>query len=105
MLLQQLHFPSGRWKLIWADAGYSGPDFAQWMEQRHGVMVQIVSKRQQTGFEVLARRWVVERTWSWLMNHPRLQIDCERDPIVHEGFVWAAPSRMLLRRLTEPEPA
>jgi len=42
-------------------------------------------------FEVLPRRWVVERTWSWLMNNRRLQIDYERDPAVTEGFIWAAP--------------
>ena len=56
-------------------------------------------------FEVLPGRWVVERTWSWLMNHRRLQVDYERNPEVTEGFVWAAHSRLLLRRLTEPLPA
>ena len=56
MLLEDLRFPDGRLKLMWADAGYSGLEFAQWVEQRHGVKVEIVSKRQQTGFKVLARR-------------------------------------------------
>jgi transposase len=50
----------------------------------------------------LPRRWVVERTWSWLMNHRRLQVDYERDPLVAEGFIWAAHARLLLRRLTDP---
>ena len=60
-----------------------------------------VVKRIHAGvFEVLPRRWVVERTWSWLMNNRRLQVDYERDPLVAEGFVWAAHSRLLLRRLT-----
>ena len=53
-------------------------------------------------FVVLPRRWVVERTWSWLMNNRRLQVDYERNPIVTEGFVWAAHARLLLRRLTDP---
>ena len=44
--------------------------------------------------------WIVERTWSWLMNNRRLQIDYERDPKITEGFIWAAHSRLLLRRLT-----
>jgi transposase len=51
-------------------------------------------------FEVVPRRWVIERTWGWLVNHRRLRIDYERDPRVTEGFVWAAHSRLLLRRLT-----
>jgi hypothetical protein len=38
------------------------------------------------------------------MCHRRLQLDYERDPRVTEGFIWAAHSRLLLRRLTEPEP-
>jgi len=37
-----------------------------------------------------------------LMNHRRLQVDYERDPLVAEGFIWAAHARLLLRRLTEP---
>ena len=40
--------------------------------------------------------------WSWLMNSSRLRIDYERDPAVTEGFIWAAHTRYLLRRLTEP---
>jgi transposase len=52
-------------------------------------------------FEVLARRWIVEPTWSWLMNSRRLQVDYERNPIVTEGFIRAAHSRYPLRRLTQ----
>lgn len=36
------------------------------------------------------------------MNSSRLRIDYERDPAVTEGFIWAAHTRYLLRRLTEP---
>ncbi len=36
------------------------------------------------------------------MNSRRLQVDYERDPVVTEGFIWAAHSRYLLRRLTQP---
>ena len=65
MLLEELRFPAGRLKLMWADAGYSGPDFAQWVKKRHGVNVEIVSKGRGKGFEVLPRPWVVERTFGW----------------------------------------
>jgi putative transposase len=61
-----------------------------------------VNKIAPRGFEVLPKRWIVERTWAWTMNHRRLQLDYERDPVVTEGFVWAAHSRLLLRRLTTP---
>lgn len=69
------------------------------------ISAEVVRKIHQGCFEVLPRRWVVERTWSWLMNNRRLQVDYERDPVVTEGFIWAAHSRLLLRRLTAPTKA
>jgi len=65
--------------------------------------VEVVTRIHPRHFEVLPKRWIVERTWSWLMNSRRLQVDYERDPVVTEGFIWAAHSRYLLRRLT-PSP-
>ncbi len=88
---------------VWVDAGFKNA-FAAYLRSRR-VAVEVVNKIHPAGFHVLPRRWVVERTWSWLMNHRRLQIDYERDPIITEGFIWAAHSRMLLRRLTQPPPA
>ncbi len=80
MLLEQLRFPAHRLKLMWADAGYSGPEFAQWIQQRHGVKLEIVSKITPTGFEVLPRRWVVERTFGWWNKWRRLSKDYEQNP-------------------------
>lgn len=91
---------SSRLAKVWCDGGFK-KTFVQHCRDHH-VAVEVVNKIAPAGFEVLPRRWVVERTWSWLMNNRRLQVDYERDPIVHEGFVWAAHSRMLLRRLAEP---
>ena len=68
----------------------------------HHLSAEVVKRIASGSFEVLPRRWVVERTWSWLMKHRRLQIDYERCPEVAEGFVWAAHARLLLRRLTVP---
>ena len=87
---------------VWCDGGFKVA-FARHCRQRH-IAVEVVNKIHARHFEVLPRRWVVERTWSWLMCNRRLQIDYERDPKVTEGFVWAAHSRLLLRRLTEPAP-
>ena len=63
--------------------------------------VEVVNRIHPGRFEALPKRWIVERTWAWLMNSRRLQVDYERDPIVTEGFIWAAHSRYLLRRLTQ----
>jgi len=67
----------------------------------HHVSAEVLRRAHPGYFEKLPRRWVVERTWSWLMNNRRLQVGYERLPVVAEVFVWAAHARLLLRRLTE----
>ena len=91
---------SWRLKKLWHDSGFK-KTFARHCSNI-GITPEEVPKISSGTFEVLPRRWVIERTWGWLVNHRRLQIDYERDPAVTEGFVWAAHARMLLRRLTTP---
>jgi putative transposase len=74
--------------------------FAETLEAHH-VVAEVVSKIHPGRFEVLPKRWIIERTWSRSMNNRRLQIDHERLPVVTDGFVWAAHARLLLRRLTQ----
>jgi transposase len=91
---------SRRLKKVFCDGGFKNAFAAEC--RAHHISAEVVNKIHPNRFEVLPRRWVVERTWSWLMNNRRLQVDYERNPVVSEGFVWAAHSRLLLRRLTEP---
>jgi transposase len=69
---------SGRLTKTWCDAGFKRA-FARHC-RRHWVKADVVSRTTAHRFEVLPRRWVVERTWAWLVNHRRLRIDYERDP-------------------------
>jgi transposase len=89
---------SSRFSQLWCDSGFKAA-FAKHCRDHH-VGVEVVKRIHAHQFVVLPKRWIVERTWSWLMNNRRLQLDYERDPIVTEGFIWAAHSRYLLRRLT-----
>jgi transposase len=91
---------SGRFAKLWCDAGFKRT-FIEHCRSHH-VGVEVVNRIHAHHFEVLPKRWIVERTWSWLMNNRRLQVEYERDPLVSEGFIWAAHSRYLLRRLTQP---
>ena len=90
---------SARFVKLWCDAGFKR-SFIEHCRHHH-VGVEVVNRIHPGQFKALPRRWIVERTWAWLMNSRRLQVDYERDPIVTEGFVWAAHSRHLLRRLTQ----
>lgn len=89
---------SGRLAKVWHDAGFKKA-FSRFCRTQK-VKAELVSRKNSHTFEVLPRRWVVERTWGWLVHHRRLRIDYERDPVVTAGFVWAAQARILLRRLT-----
>jgi transposase len=51
------------------------------------------------GFEVLPRRWVMERTFSWLSQNKRMSKDYERLCATSESFVYAAMARFMVRRL------
>jgi transposase len=51
------------------------------------------------GFEVLPRRWVVERTFSWLSQNRRMSKDYERLCATAEAFVYVAMRRLMVRRL------
>lgn len=83
---------------IWCDGGFKTA-FVQHCRD-HKISAEVVNRIAAGRFEVLPRRWVVERSWSWLMNHRRLQVDYERTLEASVGFVWVAHTRLLLRRLT-----
>jgi transposase len=77
-----------RVRLAWADAGYSGK-LAAWAASLR-IRLEIVRKRDAHAFEVLPRRWVVERTLAWITAHRRCARDYERLPESHEAMVlWA----------------
>ena len=61
---------------------------------------EIVEKKKTgKGFQVLPRRWVVERTFAWLGRSRRLSKDYERKTTSSEGQVYIASSRLMLRRI------
>ena len=53
------------------------------------------------GFQVLTRRWVVERTFGWLRRNRRLSKDYEFLPETEEAFIYLGMMRLMLRRLAK----
>lgn len=85
--------------LIWADGGYAGKLVA-WAKSALRIALEIVRKPEgQRGFEVLPRRWVVERTLSWITACRRLDRDYERLPATSEAMVKWAMVGIMTRRL------
>jgi putative transposase len=57
------------------------------------------------GFQVLPRRWVVERTFGWLGRYRRLSKDYEGLPETSEALIYAAMIHLMVRRLARrPQP-
>ena len=89
-----------RLKKIWADGAYSGEKLAGRLEERDGWELEIVERDPQAeGFEVLPKRWIVERTFSWLVRNRRLSKNYERLVQTSETFIEIAMIRLILRRL------
>lgn len=91
-----------RLSLVWADGGYAG-QLVQWLEPFCHWTLQIVKLCEKaTGFHVLPRRWVVERTFGWIGRCRRLSKDYEADPHNSQAMVYIAMIQLMLRRLTCP---
>jgi putative transposase len=127
LLLESARAELSRLKHLWLDAGYEGRG-KQWAQEALDLSVEVVHRpRKPTpekvaktwaeewakegkkidwqrfmpprGFQVSPRRWVVERTFSWLSQNRRMSKDYERLCATGEAFVYAAMSRLMVRRL------
>jgi putative transposase len=88
-------------KLIWADGGYDGQPLQKWMKRWFDRIIQVVKRNEDViGFEVLPRRWVVERTFAWFGRYRRLSKDYEYLPSSSETMLYVAMINIMLRRLT-----
>jgi transposase len=86
---------------LWVDGGYTGEDFAAWVKtHRPKLDVEVIKRNDDTcGFKVLPKRWVVERTFGWLMQHRRLVRDYEQTETSATAWIFVAMIRIMLRRL------
>ena len=91
-----------RLRLIWADQGYKA-HFVEWAKAATGWAVEVVARpKDQKGFAVLPRRWVVERTFAWLGRSRRLSKDYEGLPETSEAWIHIAMIHLMLKRLAPP---
>jgi transposase len=90
-------------KVMWADTGYNGAPLRDWMRATAGITLEIVARTSPHTFQVLKRRWVVERTFGWLMRYRRLARDYERTIASHEAMIYWATVFIMTKRLTRYE--
>lgn len=85
---------------VFADGGYAGPKLRGALQKIGKFTIEIIKRSDSAkGFEILPRRWVVERTFAWLGRCRRLAKDFERSIESAQAWVLIANIRMLTRRL------
>jgi putative transposase len=88
---------------IFADGGYAG-QLVAWVETMCGWLLSIV-KRTSAGFEILPKRWIVERTFAWLTRYRRTARDYELRPDTVEAMTYAAMVHLMIRRFAKQQRA
>jgi putative transposase len=88
-----------RLRLLWADGGDAGT-LVDWVQEHCGWVLAIVKRSDDaTGFQVLPKRWIVERTFAWLGRYRRLSKDYEATTESSEAWVTIAMIHLMVRRL------
>jgi transposase len=90
-------------KIMWADSGYDGKPIATWVKTAAAITLEVVARTSPHSFQVVRRRWVIERTFGWLMRYRRLARDYERLTAHHEAMVYWATVLIMTKRLARYE--
>lgn len=103
MMVLECYWASGvkRLRKLWVDGGYRAQWLQQWvgdLKQTHKITLEVVDKTG-PGFQVLPRRWTVERTFAWLLNYRRHSRDYEVQAENSEAMIQVSMIHLLLKRL------
>ncbi len=101
-LLSSLYLLFGRLQIIWADSGYAGA-LVEWVKglRPFGKLHLDIVRRSDDakGFQLVRKRWIVERTFSWLYKSRRLSRDYERRVDHSASQIYVCMCRLMLKRL------
>lgn len=99
IVFEQLRKKFYRLKLIWGDGGYAGK-LVEWTKKEIRRTLEIVKRNDDvTGFAVLPKRWIVERTFAWLGRYRRLSKDYEQLTENSESMIHIAMINLMSKRL------
>jgi putative transposase len=88
-----------RLRLLWADGGYAGK-LVDWVRETWAWVLTIVKRDDDAkGFQVLPKRWIVERTFAWLDRYRRLSKDYEYLTDTAEAMIYVAMIHLMVVRL------
>ncbi len=100
-LFRQTRGKYPRLEKVLADQGFDGEKYVSGIEQLFGFVFEIVNKVLGIGgFQVQPKRWIVERTFGWLIWNRRLVKDYEENTEVSKAFIQLAMIRIMLKQLS-----
>lgn len=100
LVLYSLWEKMKRIKTIFADSAYGRKGLPAFVKSTLGFRIEVVKRsRDQAGFEVLPKRWIVERTFAWLGFCRRHSKDYERNPETSEALIQISMIHLMLKRL------
>jgi putative transposase len=90
-------------------------ELRNWITEQLGLTLEIVQRKRRwvwvpndvepdpipAGFEVIRRRWVVERTFAWILGNRRMSRDYELLPETGEALIYVTMIRLMLKRLAK----
>lgn len=98
-VISNLKWRFSRMKKIFADGGYRG-DLIEKVNKSFGWILDIVLRSDSNkSFEILPKRWVVERTFAWFESYRRLSKDYEFNTDTSETMIQIAMTKLMLNRL------
>ena len=99
-VLAQAKAKSARLARVWGDRRYQGPTVARAAQALDLTVEIVVPPAGRRGFQVQAKRWIIERTFAWLDRYRRLARDWEAASWSATAFIYIAASNTAARRLT-----
>jgi transposase len=91
-----------RLRKLWVDGAYPAEWLEAWvhgLKQTHNIDSESTTNKEGKGFQVIPWRWVVERTFAWLLNDRRHSRDYERLTVNSAAMIQVSMIRLLLKRL------
>jgi putative transposase len=100
LVLYSLWEKMQRIKVIFADSAYGRKGLPEFVKETLGFVIELVKRPRGTeGFQVLPKRWIVERTFAWLGRCRRHSKDYERNPASSEAMIYISMINLMSRRL------
>ena len=95
--LYDLRFDEEKLEKILPDGGYQG-EIADYLKEKMNIQLEVIKRNDKNNWKVIPKRWIVERTFAWLLNFKRLVMDYERTKESTISFMYVAMLNLISKK-------